>query len=221
MTILRDSITAADIPTANLSAVAGYGDGLYQWSAADWQRYTGVTQLSIVVDSSHQGDILDVEQGDATPADVPGWCDRFSRPHRRRPTVYCNRATWPFIRAAVGNRKVDYWISTLDGTTVVPGAVAVQYRDAGGFDESVVLDTSWLVSMWNIDQKRAAVFPVILHFRSWPDSQQLVDKYASQIADDASNVEAVFTTILQELGPVPGPQADPRVDHIIQTLHSV
>jgi hypothetical protein len=143
MLVMRDSVNASLIPT-DTPVVAGYGDGLYMWSSSDWARFPNSITLSIVVDPAHQGDVLDVETGDAAPSDVPGWCDRFNRPQRRCPTVYVNRSNWAACRAAVGNRRVDWWVSTLDGTQQVPGAVAVQYTDTGAYDESVILDPTWV-----------------------------------------------------------------------------
>jgi hypothetical protein len=146
---MRDSIDARGIPQ-DTPVVAGYGDGRYVWSPswADgsnwWDLFPNAVQLSIVVSAADQGDILDVEPGNATPAECPGWCDRFNRPGRRAPTIYTNRATWPQVQAAVGSRRVDYWISTLDGTQQVAGAVAVQYTDVGAYDESAIWDGSWV-----------------------------------------------------------------------------
>lgn len=142
---MRDSISPQDIP-ADTPVVAGYGDGRWVWSSDDWARFPGV-KLSIVVFPQHSGDILDVEQGDAAPADVPGWLDRFARMGRRRGTVYCNRDTIAAVRAAVGPRPFDWWAATLDGTQDVPGAVAVQYAGStltgAPYDESVILDPTW------------------------------------------------------------------------------
>jgi hypothetical protein len=145
---MRDSIYGNQIPN-DTPVVAGYGDGRYIWSPS-WQDGTNwfalfpnSVVLVIVVSAADSGDILDVENGDATPAQVPGWCDAFNRPGRRAPTVYCNRSAWPGVIAAVGNRTVDYWISTLDGTMFIPGAVAVQYVDNGPYDSSVVWDPGW------------------------------------------------------------------------------
>ena len=33
--VMRDSTKAADIPARGLDLVAGYGNGIYKWSAAD------------------------------------------------------------------------------------------------------------------------------------------------------------------------------------------
>jgi hypothetical protein len=147
--MLYDSDQPSAIPT-DAVAVAGYGDGYAEpaWTNGGWARFPNAHKLVIVVHAGDQGDVLDVERGDASPADCPGWCDRFSRPGRRAPTLYCNRSSWPAVRAAVAGRRVDYWISTLDGTTDVPGAVAVQYAGSatsgGHFDRSLILDPGWL-----------------------------------------------------------------------------
>lgn len=147
--LLRDSITAADIPLAGLDAVAGYGDGRYQWTSEDWARFPeGIVALVIVTNATSRGDVLDVERGAALPGDAPGWADRFDRPHRRRPTIYCSRGLVPEVRQAMGSREWDWWAATLDGTTIVDGAVAVQAfgsdMTGGHYDESVIWDATWL-----------------------------------------------------------------------------
>jgi len=154
--LMRDSDNASAIPTTGLAAVAGYGDGNAMWSSEDWARFNdpSIVKLSIVLDAGNVGDILDVENGAASPGDCPGWADRFHRPARRRPTIYCNRSTIDAVRRAMGSRPFDWWAATLDGTKNVPGAVAVQYcgaadshdpcRTGGHYDESVILDASWI-----------------------------------------------------------------------------
>ncbi len=157
MLLMRDSVTAADIPVADLAAVAGYVDGVYAWSPADWARFPDpIVKLAIAVHPQDRGDILDVELGDAQPSDIPGWCDR--NPHglnglRRAPTVYCSLSAWGTCKAAAGGRAVDWWIASYITTdppgdptqvAVIAGAVAQQFHDFGGYDESVVFDPTWL-----------------------------------------------------------------------------
>jgi hypothetical protein len=155
MLYLRDSDNPHAIPLDGCVAVAGYGDGRAQWSSEGWARFPeSIIKLSIVIDPAHAADVLDVERGAATPSSCPGWADRFHRPGRRRPTIYCNRSTIDLVRAAMGNRAFDWWAATLDGTMYVAGAVAVQYcgaadshdpcRTGGHYDESVILDPTWL-----------------------------------------------------------------------------
>jgi hypothetical protein len=160
--LMRDSIEPFSIPLDNLDVVAGYADGNWLWPSPGWARFQPpIVSLSIVVSANDQGDILDVEIGDATPADVPGWVRRFNRPGRRKPTIYSNRSTWSRMQgspaltivealqnAGIQVSSVDWWASTLDGTQFVPGAVAVQYagsdRTGGNYDESIIWDTSWI-----------------------------------------------------------------------------
>lgn len=157
--LMRDSVDPDLIPLDNLAAVAGYGDGDFQWSSAGWARFKPpIVPLSIVVSPVNAGDILDVENSDATPADVPGWIDRFNRPHRRLPTIYSARGTdasgrvdysiIEAILAAAAGRPFDWWMATLDGTQTATGApiqpVAIQYFDFGGYDESIILDPTWI-----------------------------------------------------------------------------
>lgn len=153
--LLRDSDDPWAIPLDGLAAVAGYGDGRAQWSSEGWARFPrSVVPLVVVLDPRHVGDVLDVERGAARPSDCPGWADRFRRAGRRRPTIYCNRATIEAVRQAMGRRPFDWWEATLDGTLGWAGAVAVQLRGAadsrdpsrtaGHYDESVILDPGWI-----------------------------------------------------------------------------
>ena len=147
--IMRDSTNPFDIPLEGLAAVAGYGDGTFEWSSSGWARFAApIVPLSIVISGADRGDILDVEPGCADASESPGWADRFSRPGRRRPTIYCNRSTINEVRRAMGGRPFDWWAATLDGTRDVAGAVAVQFAGesltGGHYDESVILDPDWI-----------------------------------------------------------------------------
>jgi hypothetical protein len=223
---MRDSVNSVMIPSGT-PVVAGYADGLYQWSQADWDRHPAAVRLSIAVHPEDSGDVLDVERGDATPADVPGWCDRFRRLGRRAPTVYCNRSTWPACRVAAGDRPVDWWISTLDGTIDVPGAVAVQYTDTGAYDESFILDPTW-VGIASSSASPAIITPAgredpmpldTARFGIWlyrlllfghralgeQGAQAAIDSYAGRIAA-GENPELVLSDMLKDA------QRDPRLD---------
>lgn len=205
--LLRDSITAADIPLDGLAAVAGYGDGPWMWTSKDWKRFDDakILALSVVIDPAHQGDILDVERADAEPIQVPGWIRRFDRPHRRKPTIYCNRSTWrrqpgsPAITvtealatAGFPITAVDWWAATLDGTTDgTDGAVAVQWKGAertgGHYDESIILDPTWIGRVEGSDDMTrddwAAIYGAffVLVLRDPPG--EVVDKNGDSVPD--------------------------------------
>jgi hypothetical protein len=98
-----------------------------------------------VFGSTDDGHVLDCEPGNATPAQAVDWVLM-----RRRagvdPTVYCGRNTWwQDIRAAFRARNVvepHYWLAdySLNPPAIPTGAVALQYRDAGSYDLSIVAD---------------------------------------------------------------------------------
>lgn len=174
MLFMGDSITAADIPLKQLVAVAGYGDGVYEWSSVEWALIpSSIAVLSIVVSAAHSGDVLDVETGDATPDQVPQWVRDYSRPIHKVPTVYCNRVTLPQVvsaldAAGIPRHSVFYWIATLDGTlsvwygepsVAVPSDVqiaGVQWKGAdrtgGHWDQTVILIPSWVGLEDDLDQ---------------------------------------------------------------------
>lgn len=145
---MYDSITAADIPhTAQM--VAGYINGTFAWSASDWARFATVPRVRIATRASiNDGDVLDVEPGDATPDQAPSWVVMRRKAGHPAPTIYCNAATWPAVRFAFVDARVAeplYWIAKWDNNPVMlTGAIAKQYIDApasgGHYDLSIVAD---------------------------------------------------------------------------------
>lgn len=148
--LMYDSTAPTDIPVT-APMVAGYVDGLYAWSAAGWARFPNSVKVRIAVSPfTNDGHVLDVETGDATPAQAPGWARMRIAAGISRPTLYVNRSNWAAVASACAGLPVDFWIATLDGSqTVVPPTgviqpIAVQYANstlAGGhFDLSTVVD---------------------------------------------------------------------------------
>lgn len=147
---MADSVSSAGIPVGVFPLVAGYLNGaISQWSQADWDRHAGHSTLVriTVFASVNAGHVLDVEKGDATPAEAPGWVWR-RRAAGTDPTVYCSESAWPAVRQAFANAGVPephYWVAAYpgEGSTIIPsGAIAHQWIDRGPYDESIVAD-SW------------------------------------------------------------------------------
>jgi hypothetical protein len=142
--IAEDAAAIAAIPTA-IDLVAGYDDGDYAWTAADWDLFPNSTHVHIVVhQGTNSGTVLDVESGNATPAQSVDWV-LTRRMAGADPTVYCNEQnTLPQVQAAFQARGViepHYWVANYDGKPVLPaGAVAKQYESAADWDLSVVAD---------------------------------------------------------------------------------
>jgi hypothetical protein len=151
--VMFDSTTPHAIP-ANAEMVAGYVDGAYRWTDADWARFPHAQQVRITVTADHsRGNCLDVESGDATPSQAPGWIRARHAAGVNYVTIYCNRSTLAAVDKACQGLSYYRWIATLDGTLHIPGftpletPAAVQFansRMAGAnVDVSLVWEDKW------------------------------------------------------------------------------
>ncbi len=141
---MYDSVDPAKI-SHDATMVAGYADGRYANLGAMKARFPSATIVSIAVRATTRAQVLDVEIGDATPAEAVVWCTRtMADKSNRELTVYCNASTWPEVRAAFKKANVtepNYWIARYDDKPEIPpGAVAKQYQNTPGWDVSVVVD---------------------------------------------------------------------------------
>lgn len=142
---MYDSVSPERIPV-DAAMVAGYIQGPYAWSAADWARFPHARHVQIAtVARPPAGVMLDVERGDAAPDLAPNWCV-LRREAGVDPSVYMNMSTWPVVRAAFHAHAVaepHYWVADYDGIAVLPaGAIAKQYatEQPPGCDTSIVAD---------------------------------------------------------------------------------
>jgi hypothetical protein len=146
--VMFDSATGAYPPGAALCAY--YVNGRYARPA---QYGRGKVWIDVIGNAPRAALWLDVETGDATPADVPGWLDERRSAGLGAGGVYCSRAALPAIEQAAAGRPHLLWVATLDGDTtpalppVTGQLVAVQAFPASmlGFDAdmSVVVDPGW------------------------------------------------------------------------------
>lgn len=130
---------------------AGYIDGSFRSFAGMVARFPGAIHVPIAVHAStNDGLVLDIERGDATPAQGPGWCSR-RRAAGVVPSVYCSLSEWPAVRAAfrsAGVPEPEYWIAAYpgNGPNLYAGSVAHQYgggrnpATGGLYDVSAVAD---------------------------------------------------------------------------------
>jgi hypothetical protein len=98
-------------------------------------------------------DILDVETGAATFADVPGWLSRCTAPY---PTIYCSLSNTSSVFSAAGSQSRHWylWVARYLATPApvvppVPGlpsgctVIGCQYEAAGAYDLSIITDDNW------------------------------------------------------------------------------
>jgi hypothetical protein len=135
---LYDSTNPSLIPSGPY--LAGYINGLYPSYYQIVINNPTSDVLSITVKAKNSdgsyvaADILDIENGDATPDEAPGWTQAMRA--LRRPIIwnYCSRlGTWPDTKAAyvsLGVPAPDYWIADYTGQPhLVPGSFSTQWTD--------------------------------------------------------------------------------------------
>src|SRR5437879_3513088 len=92
MTPIRTMFDAVDpqaVPTSGWDLLAGYTNGAYRSFEPLRKRFPHATIVSIdVLNHPGAGQVLDIEKGDATPADAPEWFDRSVALGIVRPTLY-------------------------------------------------------------------------------------------------------------------------------------
>jgi hypothetical protein len=148
---MYDSIDPSKIP-ADAQIVAGYTSGHWVTFPTLAAKFPNAVLVSIAVNAAHDADVLDVEAGDATPMDAPGWSLRQAA-NDRVPTIYCSQSVWPAVVEAFQSTHVPlplYWMAHYDGAATLPaGCVAKQYTDGQlhnapnnvpGCDTSIVAD---------------------------------------------------------------------------------
>lgn len=144
MRLCYDAVNVKNIPpTATM--VAGYMQGRLIPSTlpALRVRFPQAQVVTIAVTAQQDAQVLDVEKGDALPADVPGWLTR-QRALGHDPTVYSSvMSAWPQIQAACAASRValPWWWAASPGPAQLlpdPRCVARQYSYPGGYDVSVV-----------------------------------------------------------------------------------
>jgi len=160
--------------------------------------------VGISATGSDAGQVGDVETGDLTPAQFPGWCAR-RRLAGVEPIGYCNRSNLAEVRRQLALQAAPWipiWLSTLDGSLPWgPGIVAIQHQGAaltgGHYDCSLVSD-QWpgldSVGLWGMtpDQEDrflrenhqiwSAIFkPVDSRVPGVPGASGLIDEMNSEV----------------------------------------
>jgi hypothetical protein len=123
-----------------------YFNGRYAHKPYEVRR--GQIWIDVLNDAWASCSVLDVETGDATPADVPGWLEK--RNPIGRGVIYCNRANFPLVCSYAKDIPFNLILATLDGTmpeVKVPhgSTLAYQIHDLGDWDQSAVVNESF----WN------------------------------------------------------------------------
>lgn len=113
MLSMFDTIEVGTVP-ADPQAVAGYVGGNWPTYSELVQRFPHAHHLSIAVFPSEDADALDVEPGDASPAQAPDWTRRQHARGQARPVLYASRDTIPEVLsvlagAGIARSSVRLW----------------------------------------------------------------------------------------------------------------
>lgn len=144
---------------AGMDAYAGYVAGRWPTYAQMVATFPGAKHLSISPFASVQADCLDIENGDATNDQAPGWLLSWRPGNTPLPVLYTSASNIQNLvntLAAAGYRRSSYLIWSAHytntphicgpGTCGYPQADATQWQDPGPYDSSLVPDTMFAVN---------------------------------------------------------------------------
>jgi hypothetical protein len=141
-TTIYDSTTPSAIPAGAPAAV--YSNGAYAASPAQVAGHPGTLWID-TNGSNPKANALDVEPGDATPAQAGQWvAQKLTATPGQTAIVYTMRSDWGAVQAAVGQdpawmqTHVKWWIADPTGTPhMVPGADATQWYWGQTYDQTL------------------------------------------------------------------------------------
>ena len=151
-----DTVTPSDLfglvarPGTPHIALGGYPDGIFADEAQIKAEYPHAIVYGYAVRASDDGDILDIERGDAVPSQAPGWYRRQKPRVFRVPGLYCSASVVAEVIAEMhqaGIPREDYLIVSAHfgigphicgpHTCGFPQADSSQWTDTGPHGENV------------------------------------------------------------------------------------
>jgi hypothetical protein len=149
-----DSVTTALLPAGY--SYAGYTDGKWANYAAIKALFPGSNVLSIAVFAADDAEALDIETGDATPAEAAAWIARQVARGTARPCLYASASTMTQVLAVtsgIDRSAIRLWSAHYTNTAHIcgPSSCGAMTVDADGtqwtdnangldLDESLLLD---------------------------------------------------------------------------------
>lgn len=142
-----DTITLASLPHGPF-ALAGYTSGHWPTYLPLRRAFAKAHTISIAVSASFHADCLDVEPGDATPAQAPGWVKADIAAGFKRPCIYSS--FWMFVnqvrpllaKAGIARSSVFEWDADYTSVPHIDASFdATQWTDRAlgrNLDESMV-----------------------------------------------------------------------------------
>jgi hypothetical protein len=142
--VMFDSVDVMALPPG-ADLYAGYDDGAWPDANAIATRFPGKPVIRITTNpADNEGDMLDVETGDARPTDAPNWAWR-RRMAGSVAYVYCDESNWGAVADAFAITHIPpplYLVAAYPGAgpSIPAGAIGHQWVDRGAYDESTMAD---------------------------------------------------------------------------------
>jgi hypothetical protein len=173
---MYDAVDISQIPS-NPAAVAGYVDGAWQTAHALAARFPHARLLTIAVFAADDADCLDIETGDATPAQAAAWYARQKARGAQRPCLYASvelmqTQVVPVLKAAgISRADVRLWAAHYGGRHICgPASCGELGTDADGcqftdlafgrpLDQSMLLPDFFAVTPSPVPQPAPAPLP--------------------------------------------------------------
>lgn len=161
---MYDSVNANAIPQ-NAPMVAGYVDGIFKWSQANWNRFPNAIKIRIsAIGATTDAEVFDVEVGCIWPPSNVVPLVVAARAKGIIPTVYVNRQNdWQHTAAEfhyAGVPEPLWWVAEYNGVREVPaGSIGKQHSHPNDKDYNGVrplrkwetgqhFDLSSMVDFW-------------------------------------------------------------------------
>lgn len=158
---MLDSVTVANLPSG-ADAYAGYVDGAFQNYQALKARFGGHAHLlSIAVFASDNAECLDIETGDATPAQAPAWVRRQHGRGIRRPVLYASASVMGTVSttlhgAGLARSSYRLWSAHYNGHAHICGPATCAYPGVPPCDGTQWRDNAPGVNGTKIDESLLA-----------------------------------------------------------------
>ena len=123
--------------------------GYDHWPAAAWARFPQAKKVRIATTAASHGlqyCVLDVEAGDATIAQAPGWIAEQHKIRALWPTIYIQESNLAALRAACHGLSYSIWLAWWNHPAQVAGTIGTQLGPVNGpdgYDVSRFYDAAW------------------------------------------------------------------------------
>lgn len=144
----QDSVSPGGMQSGK-DVYGGYGAGGFEDYEEVKRDFPGKLYISVAPFVVSGVDCLDIETGDAVPADGPAFVRGWHKVNTNLPMIYANMSTMPAVKEALDAanlpRSAYYlWVAEWDGSPDIPaGYDGIQYSTASGYDGDAFYAYMW------------------------------------------------------------------------------